>query len=70
MNRDITYNVMIDIETLGTRSNSIILSIGAVNFDITGNHEVDESGLNTFHKFISTYSCIEHGLVYDQSTLD
>ena len=28
-------NIMLDIETLGTRSTSVILSIGAVEFDKT-----------------------------------
>lgn len=30
-------HVMLDIETLGTSSNSIVLSIGAVEFDLLGN---------------------------------
>ena len=61
---------MIDIETLGTRSNSIVLSIGAVNFDITGENPVDISGPNTFHRYITPRSCKRAGLVHDQSTID
>lgn len=33
--KNIFDNIMVDIETLGTKSNSVILSIGAVQFDIT-----------------------------------
>ena len=47
-------NIMLDIETLGTRSTSVILSIGAVEFDKT-------SILRAFHKRIDIDSCLRQG---------
>lgn len=41
-------NVMIDLETLGTRADAVILSIGAVKFNFTG--EVDD---DAFYRSIS-----------------
>jgi len=55
-------NVMIDIETLGTSSNSVILSIGAVEFN---NEELGKE----FEVFIDPKSCTEHGLVIDADTV-
>lgn len=55
-------NIMIDIETLGTSSNSVILSIGAVEFD-------NENLGAEFEIFIDPESCTDHGLVIDASTV-
>lgn len=56
---------MVDIETLGTRPGSVILSIGAVMFDpATG--ELGE----TFYVNIDRASCEALGLTVDQATLD
>jgi hypothetical protein len=60
---------MIDIETLGTRSNAAILSIGAVKFNIISEF-VEDCGENAFHAHINPDSCFEKGLTYDQPTLD
>lgn len=55
-------NISIDIETLGTSSNSVILSIGAVEFD------GDKLG-KEFEVFIDPESCTDHGLVIDARTV-
>ena len=55
-------NIMLDIETLGTRSTSVILSIGAVEFD-------KASILGTFHKRINIDSCLRQGLTVDGRTI-
>jgi len=57
-------NVMIDLETLGLRSTSVILSIGAVYFDI----ETGETG-EEFYCTIDIDSCVECGLTIDAKTL-
>lgn len=56
-------DVMIDLETLGTRPGCSILSIGAVAFNEEG---VCEDGL---HTIISRSSCREYGLAEDADTL-
>jgi DNA polymerase III epsilon subunit-like protein len=56
-------NVMIDIETLGTAANSVILSIGAVSFD-------DEGLLaDEFYSNINIDSCLDKGLVVEGRTV-
>ena len=57
-------DIMIDIQTLGKSPGSIILSIGAVNFDI----EKDEI-LGEFYAVIDLESSIHNGLTVDSSTL-
>lgn len=58
-------HVMIDIETLGTKSNSVILSLGAVVFDLkTG------KTYNTFYKKISIQSCLDLNMVVEESTFN
>ena len=54
-----TTDVMIDLETLGTRAGCSILSIGACTFD--------QSYL--YHEKISRTSCQERGLLEDPETL-
>jgi len=55
-------NIMIDIETLGTSSNSVILSIGAVEFD-------NENLGAEFEVYIDPESCTDHGLIIDARTV-
>lgn len=56
-------DIMVDIETLGTRPGSIILSIGAVAF-------APGLGLEcSFHQIINTDSCRVHGLSEDPATV-
>lgn len=57
-------HLMLDIETLGNKGKSVILSIGAVEFDL-------ETGITgkEFHKHISIESCLEDGLQIDADTL-
>lgn len=63
-------HVMIDIETLGTRPGSVILSIGAVAFD-PFNGAVFQSGdpwYESFYTQVSPRSCQNHGLTIDPET--
>lgn len=56
---------MVDLETLGTKSNSIILSVGIVQFDLyTG-----ELG-NEFYSTIDSVDSRSYGLTSDPSTVD
>lgn len=55
-------NIMLDIETLGTSHNSVILSIGAVEFD-------NENLGAEFEVYIDPESCTDHGLVIDARTV-
>lgn len=57
-------NVMVDLETLGTGPNSVIISIGAVEFDTM--HQVLG---RVFHMVIEPQSCVEAGLQIDASTV-
>jgi len=57
-------NFMVDIETLGTASTSVILSIGIVEF----NPDSDAIG-QTFHSLINIDSCLRAGLTVDGSTI-
>lgn len=56
-------DVMIDIETLGTEPNSIILTIGAVKFKRSGGTDS-----NKFYKRIDIPSCRKIGLVSNKET--
>lgn len=56
-------HIMLDIETLGTASNSVILSIGAVEFDKSGKLGKE------FHTHIEPVSCTNAGLVIDPDTV-
>lgn len=57
-------DVMLDLETLGTRPGSVILSIGAVEFDPRGNG----TG-RTFYRNIDPESCKAVGLKVDPATV-
>jgi exodeoxyribonuclease VIII len=54
-------NIMVDLETLGTRSTSIILSIGACRV-------TDGEPSDPFYRVISVPSCRDAGLTSDAST--
>jgi len=54
--------IMVDIETMGVRPSSAILSIGAVEFN-----ETKLSG--TFSRRIDLQSCLDAGLTVDASTI-
>lgn len=58
-------DLMIDIETLGTRNNSAILSIAAVQFNIE-NGDIGEE----YHENISLKNCQDRGLSIDAETLE
>ena len=55
-------NIMVDIETLGTSSNAVILSIGAVQFDETGTGD-------QFYQRVDPNSCAKVGMKMDVSTV-
>lgn len=65
MNNTTKFNhLMLDLETMGSKSNSAIVSIGAVEFDI----ETGKTG-EEFYKVISLQSAIDLGLEMDASTV-
>lgn len=55
-------DVMIDLETLGTRPGSVILSVGAAAFGASG-------VMSTFHAVVWTQSCLDAGLTTDEATI-
>lgn len=57
-------DLMIDIETLGTAPGSVILSIGAIEFDA----ETGDMG-NEFYVSIDPQNCVENGMTMDVSTI-
>jgi exodeoxyribonuclease VIII len=57
-------HVMIDLETFGTRSQSVIVSVGAVQFDP---HSFELGA--TFHESIDLKSAMTHGLKLDSGTI-
>lgn len=58
-------HVMVDLETLGNNSSSVILSIGAVAFNLNG----DETFTETFYSAVDPQSCVDCGLKIDVSTI-
>lgn len=58
-------SIMLDLETLGVRPGSAILSVGAVAFDL-GSAEP----CPTFYRNVQRMSCWSAGLTVDQSTID
>ena len=56
-------HIMLDLETLGTKPGSVILSIGAVLFD----PKTGELG-ETFYSVISTKDSLSYGLTVDPNT--
>ncbi len=58
-------NIMLDLETLGNKSNAAIVAIGAVYFDLkTG--ELGEE----FKVIVDAESCTDYGLTMDASTIE
>lgn len=57
-------HLMLDLETMGNKSKSAILSIGAVEFDI-------ETGITgkVFYQRINLQSCLNAGLIVNASTV-
>lgn len=64
MIEDRMCHLMIDVETLSTRSNAVILSIGVVQFDLRG------STIDRFYQAIDIHSCLNSGLCVDASTIE
>ena len=66
-------HAMIDLETLGTRASSIILTIGAVRFDpnsLEGIKDVwPKLAVPWFYREVSLQSCIDLGMTFDADTL-
>ncbi len=57
-------DVMLDLETMGNKSNAAIVSIGAVEFNI----ETGETG-REFYDVIDLQSCLDKGLMIQASTI-
>jgi hypothetical protein len=57
-------DVMLDLETMGNRSNTAIVSIGAVEFNIV----TGETG-REFYKVVDLQSCLDAGLKVQASTI-
>ena len=55
---------MLDLETMGKKSNAAIVSIGAVEFDI----ETGKTG-REFYKVVDLQSCLDLGLKVEASTI-
>lgn len=60
-------HVMLDLETLGTSNNAVILSIGACRFNPYDETPVTEN--DTIELFIDPESCTKAGMVIDPSTV-
>lgn len=56
-------HIMVDIETMGTRPNAPIISIGAVAFDGSTVHST------TLHRVVSLKSSVDSGAVIDPGTV-
>jgi len=56
-------NIMLDLETLGTGNNAVIISIGAVLFDKDGMSN------ETFYKRVDPQSCVDVGMEISVSTV-
>lgn len=57
-------NVMVDLETLGNGNSAVIVSIGAVKFDVlTGLSE------DTFYAVVDPETCVSAGMQMDASTV-
>lgn len=59
---DKVWDVMIDLETMGTRPNAAIVSIGAIKFDRDGTH-------GGFYRVVDLQSSIDAGLSVDGATV-
>ena len=63
MTKNMNNHVMVDIETLGNKSRSVILSISAVKFDIKTGETFEE-----FHRTIDLKTCLDVGLEINADT--
>jgi len=65
------YNkeVMIDIETLSTQSNAVILSIGALKFDRSGDLPASPEVMDSFYVRVARESCEMLGMHVDPETV-
>lgn len=65
-------HVMLDLETLGTSSNSVIISIGAIAFYpyklIDENRTIIDESVRPFFLAVDKDSCLDAGLVIDPET--
>lgn len=64
MENKVFEHVMLDLETMGNKGNSAIVSIGAVEFNI----ETGETG-REFYRMVNLQSCLDIGLKINASTL-
>jgi len=64
MENKVFEHVMLDLETMGNKSNTAIVSIGAVEFNI----ETGETG-REFYQTVNLESCLDVGLKINASTL-
>ena len=58
-------HVMIDLETMGKKSNAVICSIGALEFDIN----TGETG-REFYTKVDIQSCLDKGMIVNGSTIE
>jgi hypothetical protein len=58
-------HIMVDLETMGNKSNSVICSIGAVEFDIN----TGETG-REFYVKVDMQSCLERGMIVNADTIE
>jgi hypothetical protein len=65
---------MIDLETLATHPNAIILTIGCIKFDLDGqpatSRDILEDGERSFYRRITISSCEDIGLEKENSTVE
>jgi len=61
-------DVMIDLETLATSTDAVVLTIGAVKFDPFGS-DIKEPAMDSFYVKIDIDSCDELGLVANDDTI-
>ena len=64
MNKNEHNHIMVDLETMGNKSYSSIISIGAVKFDMLTGDTSDELYIN-----VDLQSCLDVGLTVDASTI-
>jgi hypothetical protein len=66
-------NCMIDLETLATHPNAIILSIGCIKFDLEDRNiasDILQNGEKSFYRRITISSCEDIGLEKENSTVE
>jgi hypothetical protein len=61
-------DVMIDLETLATSTDAVVLTIGAVRFDPFGS-DIKEPAMDSFYVKVDIDSCDELGLVSNDDTI-